>query len=78
MMDHWKSEILPISTEGVLVATKIASQPAKPFKARLVLFLCRLTPLEVAAKLTPQWFRSALFRALPHKLAAWIADGRPF
>jgi len=78
LMDHWKTEILPISTEGVLVATKIASQPANPFKARLVLFLCRLTPLEVAAKLTPQWFRSALFRALPHKLAAWIADGRPF
>jgi len=77
-LDNWKIEILPISTEGLLVATKVASQPTNSFKARLVLFLCRLTPLELAARLSPYWFRSALFRVLPRKLAAWIADGRSF
>ena len=78
LLDHWKIEILPISTEGLLVATKVASQPTNSFKARLVLFLCRLTPLELAARLSPYWFRSTLFRVLPRKLAAWIADGRSF
>ena len=78
LLDHWKIEILPISTEGLLVATKVASQPTNSFQARLVLFLCRLTPLELAAKLTPPWLRSALFQILPQKLAAWIADGRSF
>ncbi len=77
-LDNWKIEILPISTEGLLVATKVASQPTNSFKARLVLFLCRLTPLELAARLSPYWLRSALFRVLPRKLAAWIADGRSF
>jgi len=78
LLDHWKIEILPISTEGLLVATKVASQPTNSFKARLVLFLCRLAPLELAARLSPYWLRSALFRLLPRKLGTWIADGRPF
>ena len=46
LLDHWKTEILPISTEGVLVATKIASQPSNPFKARLVLFYVGSLPLK--------------------------------
>ena len=78
LLDHWKAEILPVSTEGLLVATKVASRPTSPFKARLVLFLSRFAPLEIAAKLTPRWLRSALFQILPQKLAAWIADGRSF
>jgi len=78
LLDHWKIKILPISTEGLLVATKVATQPTSSFKARLVLFLCRLAPLELAARLSPYWLRSALFRLLPRKLGTWIADGRPF
>jgi hypothetical protein len=78
LLDHWQTEILPVSTEGLLVAKKVASQPTNSFKAKLVLFLCRLSPLELAAKLSPHWFRSTLFRALPQRLTAWIADGRSF
>jgi hypothetical protein len=78
LLDHWKIEILPISTEGLLVATKVASQPANSFKARLVLFLCRLAPLELAARVSSYRLRSALFRLLPRQLGTWIADGRPF
>jgi len=78
LLDHWKTEILPVSTEGLLVATKVANRPTSLFKARLVLSLSRFAPLEIAAKLTPRWLRSALFQILPQKLTAWIADGRSF
>lgn len=79
-LNHYQTAILHTSTEGLLVAKKTRMRPSAlaRVKASLILFFCSLAPLELAARFTPPGLRSALFRFLPRKLAAWIADGRTF
>lgn len=77
-LDHYKTEVLPVSTEGLLVAHKIAIHPTigSQIRAKLALCLCRLSPLEVAAHWTPSGLRTRLLTCLPKRWAAVIADGR--
>lgn len=78
VLDHYETQVLPISEEGLLIARKLA--PCASFKsrtkARLLLFLCRLSPLELAAQWTPSGIRSLTFALLPKKFGAWLGDGR--
>ena len=77
-LDHYQTEILSISTEGLLVARKTALQPGfmGRIRARLMLLFCQLSPLELAARWVPSSVRACFFRLLPSKVGAWIADGR--
>lgn len=79
-MDHYQTTISPTSIEGLLVAKKSRVSPSSlaRIKAKLILFISSLAPLELAARFSPPGLRSALFRFIPQKLTAWIADGRSF
>jgi predicted O-methyltransferase YrrM len=78
VMDHYETRLIPTSVEGLLVAKKIRSSPSRPasLKAAAILFFSSLSPLELAAQLSPASLRSMVFRTLPRKWASWIADGR--
>jgi Methyltransferase domain len=78
LLDHYRTEVLPISKEGLLVARKRALEPTirGRIKAKLMLLLCQLSPLELAACWTPFQIRALIFRFLPPRWGARIADGR--
>lgn len=78
LLDHYKTEVLPLSTEGLLVAHKIAIRPTigSQIRGKFALYLCRLSPLEMAARWTPSSLRTRLLTCLPKRWAAVIADGR--
>lgn len=80
VMDHYETRLIPTSNEGLLVAKKVQSSPSLPafLIAAVILFLSSLAPLELAARLSPASLRSSVFRILPRRWAAWIADGRSF
>jgi hypothetical protein len=80
LLDHYETRVLPISEEGLLLAQKTRNRATfwSFCRARVLLFLAQLSPLELAARLTPSWFRTRLFDLLPRKFGSWIADGRSF
>ena len=77
-LDHYQVAILPISTEGMLLARKTSTRPSmgSRIRALLMLGLCQLSPLELAAHWTPKGFRGWLFGLLPGRWSSVIADGR--
>lgn len=79
LLDHYQTKVLPLSPEGLLVAQKVRTSPTLPskIKAHGMLGVQALAPLELAARLAPAGLRSAFFRKLPRRWAAWLADGRP-
>lgn len=80
LLSHYRTEVLPISHEGLLVARKHALQPTigSTILARIMIVLCQLSPLEVAARWAPSHFRTWLFGLLPKRWCAVLADGRKF
>jgi hypothetical protein len=78
VLDHYETQVLRISEEGLLIARKRA--PCASLKSRMkvnwLLFLCRLSPLELAAQWTPPGIRSLVFALLPKKIGSWLGDGR--
>lgn len=78
LLNHFETRILPLSTEGLLVAKKVRDRPTRwsATMAKCMLFLNQLAPLELAARLVPAGIRALPFRFLPRRFAAWIADGR--
>lgn len=79
LLDHYETRILPISSEGLLVAKKMALQPTLGAKAKawLVVFMSELAPLELISQLIPSWLCSFILKMLPRKFSAWAAEGRP-
>jgi len=80
VMDHYETRLIATSTEGLLIAKKIRRLPSflAVLKAGVILFFSSLAPLELAARISPASLRSTVFRLLPRKWSAWIADGRSF
>jgi len=78
LLDHYETRILPISTEGLLVAKKIRPRPSTGSKAIacLVLTLSICAPLELVSRLTPSWLCAFFLKLLPRKLSVRIAEGR--
>lgn len=77
-LDHFETTLLPISPEGLLVAKKLKPEPSftSRLKAGLVLFVCQISPLELAARWTPPMLRTLVFSLLPKRVGAWLGDGR--
>ncbi len=78
LLDHFQTRFLPLSAEGLLVAKKCASHPSlkSRIKSGMVLFLCHLSLLEMAARWIPPRLRSMVFSLLPRKMGSWLGDGR--
>ena len=80
MQDHFQTRLLPLSSEGLLFAQKGAPTPSLRSRVNswLVLFFCRLSPLEIAARWSPSGLRSRIFSILPRRISSWLGDGRAF
>ena len=77
-LDNWKSEVQDVSTEGLLVAKKVASQPSAESlrRARSTLFRLRCSPVEVAAAILPSSVCGFFLGLLPRRLSKRLSDGR--
>jgi predicted O-methyltransferase YrrM len=77
-LDHWESEVLDVSEQGLLRAKKVAAHPsAKSLKrARLALLKMRCAPVELAAAMTPRFFCGFVYNLFPQFFARVLADGR--
>jgi predicted O-methyltransferase YrrM len=77
-MDNWKSDVRDVSTEGLLVAQKVAPHPspASLQRARSALFRLRCNPAEVAAAILPSPVCALVLRLLPGGLSKRLSDGR--
>jgi len=78
LLDHWESEVLDVSEEGLLRAKKVAARPSEQSlkRARLALLKMRCAPVEVAAAITPRFFCRFVFNLFPRRFASVLADGR--
>lgn len=78
LLDHYQTEILKLSEEGLLVAKKIRLRASWMSRlAALVCFLfCCASPLEMAAYLFPLSWRRLFFEFIPAGWARRLADGR--
>ena len=78
LLDHYQTEILKLSEEGLLVAKKIRLRPS--WRSRLAAWACFLfccaSPLELAAILFPPVLRNLFFEVVPAGWARRLADGR--
>jgi predicted O-methyltransferase YrrM len=77
-LDHWESEVLDVSEQGLLRAKKIAAQPsAKSLKrARLALLRMRCAPVELMAAMTPRFVCGFVYNLFPQFFARVLVDGR--
>lgn len=77
-LDHWKTELHDVSSEGLFTAVKVAESPspASLKQARRVLFNLRLHPAEIASTYLPSSFCGLCLRLLPRGLSRRLSDGR--
>jgi predicted O-methyltransferase YrrM len=77
-LDNWKTELHDISTEGLLVAKKIAAQPGRDSlkRAQATLIRLRCHPVEILAVVVPSRLRGLVLRLLPAKFSRRLSDGR--
>jgi hypothetical protein len=77
-LDNWEVQVLDISTEGLLSARKLASQPSPESlrAAQAHLHQLRWTPIEVVASLIPSKVIRFLLHLIPRKIGRRLTDGR--
>ena len=77
-LDHWRSEVHDISSEGLLCARKIAPVPSPESlkAARRFLLKSRLSPAEIAAAILPASVCGFILGCLPRSAAMRLSDGR--
>ena len=77
-LDHWKTELHDISTEGLFAAVKVTDRPSEASfrRARRLLFKMRLNPAELASTYLPASVCGFALRLLPRRFARKLSDGR--
>jgi len=77
-LDHWKTQLHDVSTEGLFAAVKVAAQPSPASRqaARRVLFKLKCNPAEIAARYLPSSVCGFCLRLLPRGLSRRLSDGR--
>jgi len=77
-LDHWKTELHDISTEGLFTAVKVAEKPSAASwrNARRTLFKLRLNPAELASRFLPASVCIFALRLLPRGWSRKLSDGR--
>ena len=77
-LDHWRTELHDISTEGLFAAKKVAERPssASLHQARSLLFKLKLNPAELASKYLPSRVCGLALRLLPGRFSRKLSDGR--
>jgi predicted O-methyltransferase YrrM len=77
-LDNWKTELHDISTEGLVVAKKIAPHPTRDSlrKAQITLLRLRCNPIEVLAAILPSRLCGFILKLLPKGFGRRLSDGR--
>ncbi len=78
LLDHWQSEVLDVSEEGLLRARKVAGAPSEKSlrRARTALLRMRCAPVELAAAVTPRFVCGLAYSLFPQFFARLLVDGR--
>jgi predicted O-methyltransferase YrrM len=77
-LDHWKTQLHDVSTEGLFAAVKVAEQPSPASRkaARRVLRRLRWSLAEVVGKCLPARVNEFLLTLMPTRLRKRVAEGR--
>lgn len=77
-LDNWHVRLHDVSSEGLLHARKVATEPSSASLqvARRRLLKQRLHPVEVAALIFPSSLRGFVLSLLPRNLSRRLSDGR--